>query len=203
MKKVVLSLVIGGLSISGDCFAAGNSFEEGSKRSSNTSLQQVNGTWSKVKVNTKKVLGNKKFQVAAVGTAAVIGAAVAAYYYSPSFAGLVNSNAKIITNYGSNASKVIKSYGSNAYAVIKNYGSNASKMIENYRSNAYAVIKNYKSNVAESIKSFLEIKPASTTWGNMLNSAKSFLGGKPAPIPALAPAPAPVPRVFIRNYILM
>ena len=154
MKKVILSLVIGGLSISGNCFAAGNSFEEGSKRSSNTSLQQVNGTWSKVKVNTKKVLGNKKFQVAAIGTA------VAAYYYSPSFAGLVNSNAKIITNYGSNASKVIKSYGSNAYAVIKNYGSNASKMIENYKSNAYAVIKNYKSNVAKSIKSFLEIEPA-------------------------------------------
>lgn len=153
MKKVILSLVIGGLSISGDCFAANNSFDNGSKQDAGVAFREVksDSAWNKVKSNTKKVLENKKFQVAAIGTAAVIGAAgaaVAAYYYSPSFAGFVNSNAKVIAN----------------------YGKDASKMIANYRSNA-----------SKSINSFLEIKPASTKWGKVLNSVKSYLGGKPAP----------------------
>ena len=153
MKKVILSLVIGGLSISGDCFAANNSFDNGSKQDAGVAFREVksDSAWNKVKSNTKKVLGNKKVQVAAIGTATVIGAAgaaVAAYYYSPSFAGFVNSNAKVIAN----------------------YGKDASKMIANYRSNA-----------SKSINSFLEINPASTKWGKVLNSVKSYLGGKPAP----------------------
>jgi hypothetical protein len=174
MKKVVLSLIIGGLSISGDCFAVAKNFDKGSDQRNNAALQQVKGTWSKVKSNTKKVLGNKKVQVAAIGTAAVVGtagAAVAAYYYSPSFAGFINSNAKVIANYGSNASKIMSSYGSRASESIRNYGSSASKIMSSYRSRA-----------SESIRAFLEIKPASTKWEQALNTVKGYLGGKPAPV---------------------
>ena len=155
MKKVILSLIVGGLSISGSCFAADNSFDNGSKQDGSVAFREVksDSTWGKVKVNAKKVLENKKFQVAAIGTAVVAGtagAAVAAYYYSPSFAGLVKSNAKVIANYGSKASKVVA---------------------------------NYRSNASERIKAFLKIKPdstvASTTTSTVASTATSTIVSTP------------------------
>ena len=88
MKKIALSLLVCSLCVSGDCFAAVNSFDKDSKQHNNAALQQVKGAWGKVKSNTKKVLGNRKVQVAAIGTAAI-----AAYHFVPGASDLVKSKA--------------------------------------------------------------------------------------------------------------
>ena len=100
MKKVVLSLVVVGLGISGSCSAASDGLSTAdSEQKSKVSYYQVKvkPALVKAKVNTGKVLKRKDVQIA-VGTAAVIGSGVLAYHYVPSFRGFVDGNASKVAN---------------------------------------------------------------------------------------------------------
>ncbi len=97
MKKVIMSLVIGGLSVSGSCFAMINSAVDNKNFGQNNNLCQVkvDSTWSKVRSNAKKVLRSKKVRVAlgVAGTAVAFGLG---YKYSSSFQGFVDKGSEFV-----------------------------------------------------------------------------------------------------------
>ncbi len=93
MKKVILSLVIGGLSISGDCLAS-NDFATASSKQNNQNrcLVEVKSAMLKAGIDVKEAIQRKNVQVA-LGTS-VIGIGVAAYCFVPGVSNLVNLYAK-------------------------------------------------------------------------------------------------------------
>ncbi len=100
MKKVILSLVVVGLSVSSSCSAASDELSTaGSKQRNKVSYYQVRvkPALVKAKLKTKKVLKRKDVQIA-IGTAAVIGSGVLAYHYVPSFRGFVDGSANRVAN---------------------------------------------------------------------------------------------------------
>ena len=81
MKRVVLSLAIAGLIISGDCFAMNDVVQSNEE-----------GHFQKLKTEAIKVSKRADVKVVA-GTIGTIGAAVAAYHFVPGAFGLVKSGA--------------------------------------------------------------------------------------------------------------
>ncbi len=112
MKKVVLSLIVAGLGISGDCFAGTKKALQNGNLQQNNSLVQVKSVLSKVDVKTKEALKRKDVQVA-LGATLVLGSGAAAYYFVPSFSNFVNSNAKTV-------GKAIRSLNSKVFKTIQN-----------------------------------------------------------------------------------
>ncbi len=156
MKKVILSLVIGGLSIGGDCFAVGLADANSQQNKQTNSLVQVKSGLSKVGVKTKEALKRKDVQIA-LGTAAVIGSGVAAYYFVPGVSNFVNSNAKT-------ALDVVKN--SNQYKLVSSKLLEMGKAIKS--SNAFKAIQNSK------VGSLLGIKPKPSKVEKVVNGAANI-----------------------------
>ena len=162
MKKVVLSLVIGGLSISGDCFAARDNLTTKNSSMRNTRHQVVKTTKSKAVNKTVEILNNRNVQIA-LGTAAVIGSGVAAYYFVPSVSNFVNSNAKTVIN-------VVKN--SDQYKFVSSKLLDLGKTIKS--SDAFKTIANSK------VGSWLGIKPTPTKWQRFTNGAANTWNSVPS-----------------------
>jgi len=165
MKKVVLSLVIGGLSISGDCFAARDNLTTKNSSMRNTRHQVVKTTKSKAVNKTVEILNNRNVQIA-LGTAAVIGSGVAAYYFVPGVSNFVNSNAKTVIN-------VVKN--SDQYKFVSSKLLDLGKTIKS--SDAFKTIANSK------VGSWLGIKPivpAPTKWQRFTNGAANTWNSIPS-----------------------
>ncbi len=100
MKKVVLSLLVGGLSIGGDCFAVSSAFvDANSVNKDRVSYSEVKpeSRSQRVGVGIKKTLKRKDVQIA-ISTAAIIGTGVFAYYRCAPFQGFVSNNASKVSD---------------------------------------------------------------------------------------------------------
>ncbi len=97
MRKVVLSLLISGLSISGNCFATDNGFANASSnRENNVGYYQlkVKPVLQKAKVNVLKSWKRTDVKFA-IGLTTVCSIGVFAYYFFPKICGSLNSVPRI------------------------------------------------------------------------------------------------------------